>query len=84
MQHPEHPGQILRNQLRGKSVAELAFHVGIAPLVLQRILDEQAPITLEISKMLAEAFGTTPDFWNRMQVQYDLWLENQSSGADKH
>jgi addiction module HigA family antidote len=72
MQAPEHPDRILRNQLRERSVAELAFQIGISPTVLTKILDERAPITFEISKQLAETFGTTPEFWNRMQAQYDL------------
>jgi addiction module HigA family antidote len=78
MRAAEHPGRILRDQLRGRSVAELAFEIGISPTVLAKILDEKAPITLEISKRLAETFGTTPEFWNRMQAQYDQWRENES------
>ena len=77
MQAPEHPDRILRNQLRERSVAELAFQIGFSPTLLLKILDERAPITLEISKKLAETFGTTSDFWNRIQSQYDLWRENE-------
>ena len=70
---PAHPGRVLRNQLRGRSVFELAASVGVDAKELQRILDEQLGITREMSVKLAQAFGTSKEFWWQMQVNYDRW-----------
>ena len=72
-----HPGQVLRNQLRGRSVFELAAVVGIEAKQLQRILDEQLDITRDMSVKLAQAFGTTAEFWWQMQVNYNRCKESR-------
>ena len=73
MFNPAHPGEILKNDLEGRSVTEVAKHLGIARVTLSRILNCQAGITPEMSLRLSEALGTSPDFWFRMQAQYDFW-----------
>jgi addiction module HigA family antidote len=73
MYNPPHPGQILKSELEGRSVTEVARHLGIARVTLSRILNEQAGITPEMSIRLSEAFNTSADFWFRLQAQYDFW-----------
>lgn len=77
MYNPPHPGQILKNELEGRSVTEVARHLGIARVTLSRILNEQAGITAEMSIKLSEAFNTSPDFWFKLQTQYDFWQASQ-------
>ena len=58
---------------------ELAATVGIDAKELQRILDEQLGITREMSVKLAQAFGTSKEFWWQMQVNYDRWQTGRKS-----
>jgi addiction module HigA family antidote len=73
MYNPAHPGQVLKDYLEGRSVTEVAKHLGVSRVNLSRILNGQAGITPEMSLKVSEALGTSPDFWFKMQAQYDFW-----------
>lgn len=73
MHNPPHPGRILREWLEGRSVTEVANHIGVSRVALSRVLNEQAGISAEMSLRLSDALGTSPDFWFKMQAQYDFW-----------
>ncbi len=73
MFNPAHPGEVLKDDLEGRSITAVARHLGIARVTLSRILNCQAGITPEMSLKLSEALGTSPDFWFKMQAQYDFW-----------
>ncbi len=73
MFNPPHPGQILKNDLADRSITEVANHLGVSRVSLSRVLNERAGITPEMSLKLSEALGTSPDFWFKMQAQYDFW-----------
>lgn len=75
--NPPHPGRILREWLEGRSVTEVAQHLGVSRVALSRVLNEQAGISAEMSLRLSEALGTSPDFWFRMQAQHDFWQASQ-------
>jgi addiction module HigA family antidote len=77
MFNPAHPGRILKEDLAGRSITEVARHLGIARVTLSRILNGQAGITPEMSLRLSEALGTSPDFWFKMQAQFDFWQATQ-------
>lgn len=77
MFNPAHPGRILKEDLAGRSITEVAKHLGIARVTLSRILNGQAGITPEMSLRLSEALGTSPDFWFKMQAQFDFWQASQ-------
>jgi addiction module HigA family antidote len=77
MHNPAHPGEILREQLGKTSVSAAAAHLGISRVTLSRVLNGKAGISAEMSLRLSEAFGTTPDLWLKLQVQYDMWQASQ-------
>jgi addiction module HigA family antidote len=77
MHNPPHPGRILKNEFEGRSITEVAKHLGVARVSLSRVLNGQAGISAEMSLKLAEALGTSPDFWFNMQAQYDFWAASQ-------
>lgn len=77
MHNPAHPGRILRSEIEGRSITEVAKHLGVARVTLSRILNGQAGITAEMSIKLSEAFDTSPDFWFKMQMNYDFWQASQ-------
>jgi addiction module HigA family antidote len=71
--NPAHPGEVLRDYLGSMSVKEAASRLGVTRAHLSRILNGHAGISAAMSLRLSAALGTSPDFWLRMQVQYDLW-----------
>ncbi len=71
--NPAHPGEVLRDYLGSISVANAASHLGVTRAHLSRILNGHASITAPMSLRLSAALGTTPEFWLKMQLQFDLW-----------
>jgi antitoxin HigA-1 len=77
--NPAHPGEVLRDYLGEMTVSEAASRLGITRAHLSRILNGHASVTAEMSLRLAAALGTSPDFWLKMQGQFDLWKARQST-----
>ena len=71
--NPAHPGEVLRDYLGDMSVSEAASRLGVTRAHLSRILNGHTGVTAPMSLRLSAALGTSPEFWLRMQVQYDLW-----------
>lgn len=72
---PVHPGEILRDDfLRplGLSVYRLAQELRIPRPRVNDIVRGRRRITTDTALRLAHYFGTTPEFWIRLQIQYDL------------
>lgn len=72
---PVHPGEILLEEfLRplGLSQATLARHLGISLVRVNELVNEKCGISAETAWLLAEAFGTSPQFWVNLQSNYDL------------
>jgi len=79
MYNPSHPGEILQEYMEGLSlsITALAAHLKTSRVTLSRILNARASITADMALRLADALGTTPDFWLRLQMQHDLWVASQ-------
>ena len=72
--NPAHPGEVLREYLpENMSVTEAAQRLGVSRQAFSALLNSRAGISAEMDLRLADALGTTPGFWLRMQVQHDLW-----------
>jgi len=71
--NPAHPGEVLKDYLGGMTVKEAAARLRVTRATLSRILNRRAGITAGMSLRLSGALGTSPDFWLKMQGQYDLW-----------
>jgi addiction module HigA family antidote len=81
MYKPSHPGKILAYYLQGKSVTEVARHLGVTRPALSRVLNGKAGISADMALRISEAFNTEPDFWLRLQAQRDLWFASQKKRA---
>ena len=55
------------------SVAEAAARLAVTRAHLLRILNGRAGVSAPMSLRLSAALGTSPEFWLKMQMQYDLW-----------
>jgi addiction module HigA family antidote len=73
MHNPAHPGEVLQDALEGRSVTEVAAHLGVSRVALSRVLNCKAAVSAEMSIKLGEALGTSPDLWFKMQNAYDFW-----------
>jgi addiction module HigA family antidote len=71
--NPAHPGEALKDYLGGMTVKEAAARLHVTRATLSRIINGHAGITAGMSLRLSAALGTSPEFWLKMQVQYDLW-----------
>jgi addiction module HigA family antidote len=72
---PTHPGKILLEEFlvpMGISQAALARHLGIPAQQINAIVHGRRGVTATTAWLLAQAFNTTPEFWMRLQVSYDL------------
>jgi antitoxin HigA-1 len=71
--NPAHPGKVLKDYLGGMTVKEATARLRVTRATLSRILNGHAGVTAGMSLRLSAALGTSPDFWLKMQGQYDLW-----------
>jgi len=81
MHNPPHPGEVLKElciEPLGLSVTEAARALGVSRKTLSAILNGRAGISPVMAIRLAKAFGTSPESWLNQQVQYDLWIAEQS------
>lgn len=69
-----HPGEHIAEELeaRGMTAAELARTMGVDPGRVSRLVNAQISVTGDTALRLAEAFGTSAEFWMRLQGDYDL------------
>lgn len=71
---PIHPGELLREALDDLSLSgnQLARAIHVPANRISTILAGKRSITGETALRLARYFGTTPEYWNNMQVTFDL------------
>jgi addiction module HigA family antidote len=72
--NPSHPGEVLKDYLGDMTVQEAARLLRVTRPNLSRILNGRAGIAAVMSVRLAKAMPyTSPEFWLKMQLNYDLW-----------
>ena len=75
MKNPPHPGRIVRQECiepLGLTVKEVAERLGIRRQTLNNLVNGKAGISPEMSVRLSKAFGSSPEVWLGLQMQYDL------------
>ena len=72
---PTHPGEILLEEfLKPLGVTQVAFaqHIGVSVQRVNEVIRGKRGITPETAWLLAQALGTTPQFWVNLQTNHDL------------
>ncbi|MFT5196496.1 MAG: addiction module HigA family antidote [Candidatus Promineifilaceae bacterium] len=72
---PTHPGIILLEEFLEPlelSQVSLAKHLGIPTQRVNEIVRGKRGITPDTAWVLSQAFGTTPQFWLNLQMNYEL------------
>ncbi len=73
---PAHPGEILREDILpalNLSVTAAAAHLGVSRQALHAVLSGRSSVSPEMAARIAKLFGSTPEFWLRLQMAHDLW-----------
>jgi addiction module HigA family antidote len=73
-----HPGEILKEEFLIPfhiSAYKLAKETKIPPTRVSQILKGRRSITADTALRFSKYFGTTPDFWLGLQIEYDLRRE---------
>ncbi len=76
MHNPPHPGGIIKEFCLpdlGLTIKAAAEGLCVSPRALSNLINGRASITADMAIRLAEAFGSTPEMWLRLQASYDLW-----------
>ena len=72
---PTHPGEILLLEFLGPlnmTQVALAQHLGIPTQRVNEIVRGKRGVTPETAWLFSQAFGTTPQFWLNLQMNYEL------------
>ena len=78
------PGRILRDDFLPRLPVELqdqgvlADRLGVSRPRFNGILNERRPVTMDSALRLARLFGTTPEYWLKAQMEWDLHQARRS------
>jgi addiction module HigA family antidote len=82
---PLHPGEMLREEFMrplGLSANALALALRVPVTRISEIVNERRSITADTALRLSRYFRMSPNFWLRLQTQYDLDMaEDQIASA---
>lgn len=80
---PIHPGEVLREEFLAPiemSGSLLAKSLRVDAPRINDILRERRAVTSDTALRLSRFFGTSPEFWMGLQVDYDLKREKAAHG----
>ena len=83
---PVHPGEIIREDVLpevGLSVTDAAKALGVSRQMLHDILAERKPLSAIMCLKISRLLGSTPEFWMRLQADYDLKKAAQNKDVMK-
>ena len=76
---PVHPGEILFEEFLeplGLSQNALARGIGVPPRRINQIVHAARRVTADTALRLGRFFGTSPEFWLGLQMDYELDTES--------
>ena len=77
MHNPPHPGEVLKEYLGDVSITDAAKTLGVGRVTLSRVVTGAAGVSPDMAYRLGAAFGTSPELWAGMQLQFDLHQAGQ-------
>jgi addiction module HigA family antidote len=83
MKNPVHPGSIVKTCIEDLelTVTEAAKVLGVTRPTISKLVNEHAAISPEMAIRLSQAFGSSPEFWLQLQLNYDLAQARNKAGA---
>jgi antitoxin HigA-1 len=86
MKNPPHPGRIIRQECiepLGLTITDAAARLGVTRQALNNLINGKAGISPEMSIRLSKAFGSKPEVWLGLQMEYDLAEAEKYAGKIK-
>ncbi|MCC6454952.1 MAG: HigA family addiction module antidote protein [Caldilineaceae bacterium] len=85
MKNPAHPGRIVKGSMTelGLSVTDAAKVLGVTRPTVSKLVNGRASVSPEMAVRLSKAFGSTPEFWLKLQFNYDLAQINAKADSIK-
>ena len=86
MKTPPHPGRIVRQECieaLGLTVTAAAKGLGVTRQALSELVNGKAGISPEMAVRLSKAFGSSPELWLGLQMDYDLAQLRSAAGKIK-
>ena len=81
---PTHPGEVLLEDFMkpiGLSANALAIALRVPASRIAEITKAERGVSAETALRIARYFGTSPDFWVRLQAKYDVETAKDSKAA---
>lgn len=74
MNDPVHPGRIVRGSIEDLdlTVTDAAHMLNVSRPTLSSLLNGGSGVSGEMAVRLSKTIGSTPGFWMRLQMNYDL------------
>jgi addiction module HigA family antidote len=75
---PTHPGEVLLTEFLEPlaiTQVDLAAHIGVPVQRVNEIVRGRRGVSPESAWLLADALGTTPEFWINLQSAHDLAVQ---------
>ena len=82
---PIHPGETLLEEFMkpmGISINRLARDIGVPPGRISAIVNGKRAITADTAIRLGRYFGTSPEVWMGLQVDYELRIAQRTIGPE--
>ena len=86
MKNPPHPGRIVRQECiepLGLTITAAAEALGVTRQALNNLVNGKAGISPEMAIRLSKVFGSNPEVWLGVQMDYDLARAERESGKIK-
>jgi len=83
MKNPPHPGRLIRQDCLEPlqlTVTEAARVLGVTRQALNNLVNGKAGVSPEMAFRLSKAFGSSPETWLRLQMNYDLAQVQKRAG----
>jgi len=72
---PMHPGEVLREEFLiplGLSAGAIARACGVPRTRIERVANEETPVTADTALRLGKALGTSAQLWLNLQNEFDV------------
>ncbi len=82
---PTHPGEVLLEDFMeplNLSAHALSLALRVPASRIAEIIHGERAVTAETALRLARYFGTTPEFWIRLQGKYDLAITHDAKASE--
>jgi antitoxin HigA-1 len=78
-----HPGEILNDELKSREIKKIAFaeQIGMTAGHLSELLHVRRNMSAATAIKLEKLFDIPAEYWMRVQMHYDLFIERNKSAA---